>query len=295
MYDGYLMSPTDSVDSLELSDDMEYFEGFLDDSDGEFGEWIVNDAALFGESFDSGVELGEVLRDVLHEDYEDSSLDELDEALFNIFDSLSPTESLSLGNALNQIAKGAGRAAGDPRVGQFAAAGLPILGGAVGTYFGGPPGMAAGASLGSAAARALPKSGKPAAAEKKSAPSVGQAPVGTPPVTGGSSAAAQGLVLTQQPEVLKSLLALALGAQGRSTVDGVPVGAVMSLLSTIFGQAAADADELVYASEEMSPDPPPVEAYPFRDATAPLDRAQVLYEELLGVGTAEPSLTPGWQ
>jgi hypothetical protein len=73
-----------------------------------------------------------------------------------------------------------------------------------------------------------------------------------PPVAGGSAAAAQGLVLTQQPDVLKGLLALAMGQQGKKSVNGVPVPAIMSMLSSVFGQAAADADELMYLDEEGS-------------------------------------------
>jgi hypothetical protein len=71
-------------------------------------------------------------------------------------------------------------------------------------------------------------------------------------VAGGSAAAAQGLVLTQQPDVLKALLALAMGQQGARQVGGVPVASVMNMLSSVFGQAAADADELAYLDSEGS-------------------------------------------
>jgi hypothetical protein len=59
-------------------------------------------------------------------------------------------------------------------------------------------------------------------------------------------------MLTQQPDVLKSLLALALGQQGRQEVGGVPVGSLMNMLSSVFGRAAADADELLYVTQTGS-------------------------------------------
>jgi hypothetical protein len=66
-------------------------------------------------------------------------------------------------------------------------------------------------------------------------------------------------VLTQQPDVLKALLSLAMGQIGDKKVGGVPVGQVMNMLSSVFGQAAADADELMYdgeADDESLTDPP---------------------------------------
>ena len=71
------------------------------------------------------------------------------------------------------------------------------------------------------------------------------------PAVGGSAAAARGLVLTQQPDVLRSLLTLAMGQHGKQSVSGVPVASVMNMLSSVFGQAAADADELAYLSRDI--------------------------------------------
>jgi hypothetical protein len=69
------------------------------------------------------------------------------------------------------------------------------------------------------------------------------------------------MVLTQQPDVLRSLLATALGQHGRREINGVPAAQVLSMLSQVFGQAAADADELMYidqpeASEGVADDVP---------------------------------------
>ena len=69
-------------------------------------------------------------------------------------------------------------------------------------------------------------------------------------MAGGSAAAAQGLVLSQQPEMLRSLLATALGQQGRQQVSGVPVAQLLTLFSQVIGQAAADADELMYLEQQ---------------------------------------------
>jgi hypothetical protein len=59
-------------------------------------------------------------------------------------------------------------------------------------------------------------------------------------------------VLTQQPDVLKGLLSLAMGKQGKQSVNGVPVAAIMSMLSSVFSQAAADADELMYSGGDTA-------------------------------------------
>jgi hypothetical protein len=105
-------------------------------------------------------------------------------------------------------------------------------------------------------------------------------PVSASPVASGSAAAAQGLVLTQQPDVLRSLLATALGEHGRQTVSGVPVPQVLGLLSQIFGKAAADADELMY----LGPRSDAAESIP-EDALA--DAPDSLYADLLGADNLE--------
>jgi hypothetical protein len=61
-------------------------------------------------------------------------------------------------------------------------------------------------------------------------------------------------VLTQHPDVLRALLALAMGERGRSSVNGVPVAALMSMLSSVFGKAAADADEMMFLSADADAD-----------------------------------------
>jgi hypothetical protein len=114
------------------------------------------------------------------------------------------------------------------------------------------------------------------------------APVGASSVAGGSAAAAQGLVLSQQPEVLRSLLATALGRQGRQQVSGVPVAQLLTLFSQVIGQAAADADELMYLEQQPDAAEGIVEDVP---------SAQVrgLYADLLGADNLEFAEAAGWE
>jgi hypothetical protein len=98
-------------------------------------------------------------------------------------------------------------------------------------------------------------------------------------VVGGSAAAAQGLVLTQQPDVLRALLAAALGRHGRQRVSGIPVGQLLALLSQVFAQAANDADELMYLHHE---------ADAAEDVVAvPHGSIRSLYADLIGADNSE--------
>lgn len=239
------------VDDIDLFDEYELDdEEFLEDAFDDEEDDLLYDA-------DIG-DLSEVLRDVLHEDYAGAPPEDLDEALYNMLEPLSPAESFNLTKALSQIEKGATQALAGP----VAQQGLPILGGAAGTFFGGPAGTALGSGLGTAAAKALTPTKKP-----------------TKPAPGSSVAAAQGLLLTQNKDVLQHLLAAALGQQGRQSINGVPVGAALNMLSTIFGQAAADADELMYSSADD-------EDEPRTDPASPVDRAQALYEAFVDAENA---------
>lgn len=190
------------------------------------------------------------LREVMHEDYADADEAGFEEALDAVLDGMSAAESFSFSNALRQIERGASRALSDPTFRQVAQTALPVGAGALGTLIGGPAGTAIGSRLGSLAAGSLAPS-----ARAPSAPGVPTPPA--TPVAGGSAAAAQGLVLTQRPDVLKALAALAMGRYGTRQVGGVPVASVMNMLSQVFGQAAADADELAYLDGETFEDDEP--------------------------------------
>jgi hypothetical protein len=289
MYKHY-SAASDAFDGLKMTD--------LEDVDLLKADDVLD--LLLGEDFnlyeDTG-DFGEVLRGALRDDYEDALPEELDEALLNVFESLTPAESFNVGKALNQIEKGASRALSDPTLGQIAGIALPMAGGAAGTYFGGPAGTAVGASLGSAAAKALPKGGRagtPTSNRAGSTAASAQVAPAKSPIAGGSAAATQALVLSQDPTALRGLLALALGEHGRKTVNGIPVGAVMNLLSTIYGQAAADADELLYESDKTPPYLLDSEGYPSVDPVAPTDRAQALYAALLDAENESLSEATGW-
>ncbi|MEU7864229.1 hypothetical protein [Nonomuraea sp. NPDC049141] len=217
------------------------------------------------------VDLGEVLRESLVEDYDDASPEEMDEALLNVFDSMTAAEALSLGNVLSRIEKGAAQTLANPAVGQLAKTSLPIAGGAIGTAIGGPVvGTAVGQGLGKVVANSLPakaKAGQPQPAKRS--------------VAEGSEAARMLVVLLENRSMLKSLLALAMGKEGRKSIGGHPVGAYASLLSTLAGQAVADADELLRDSQEMPAYLRDAEDYLGVDPAVPADRARALYAALL--------------
>ena len=260
-------------------------------------------------------ELTDVLRSTLHERYADASDDEMEDALADVLDSLSPAEAFNFSSALDRIGKGSSQLISDPAFVSVARTALPVLGGAAGTMVGGTLGTAVGGKLGSLAASALPARPTPApvtARPAAAAPAPGvpasasqsvvaapapraaaNAPPGVPPqpglaspAAGGSAAAAQALVLTQQPDVLRSLLATALGQHGRQTVSGVPVAQVLGLLSQVFGKAAADADELMYLGQQ------PDSAESVLDAAD--DPADLLYADLLGADNLELTEATGW-
>ena len=225
--------------------------------------------ADLGSGDDAGVDrLADALRQTLRDEYADASDEEMGDALVNVFDAMSPAESFNFASALNQIGKSAGQLLSDPTLGSIARTALPIAGGALGTMVGGPVGTALGSQLGNAAVGALlsraparPPAPQGIAAPPTAVPAGGTpavTPAGTPiaapavasPVAGGSAAAAQGLVLTQQPQVLQGLLAAALGQHGRQQIAGVPVAQLLGMLSQVIGQAAADADELMYLGSQ---------------------------------------------
>jgi hypothetical protein len=218
------------------------------------------------------------MRLVLSDEYTDASDAEMEDALADVMDAMSPAEAFNFGAALNQIGKGASQAFSDPTFQSIARTALPIAGGALGTVIGGPVGTALGSQLGTIAAGALPSRppARPAArppvrppvvagqvvpAGTPVAPSVAAAPAalpqqdvtpGVPPgpavstVAGGSTAAAQGLVLVGHPMLKQALGSAAFGQHGKQQVAGIPVAQLLGLLSQVVGQAAADADELLY-------------------------------------------------
>jgi hypothetical protein len=257
--------------------------GYLDESYA----YPAADEPDWTEGLDTG-ELTEVLRSTLHEEYDDSSDEDMEDALATMLDSMSAAEAFNFTSALNRIGNGASQLISDPAVASIAQTTMPVLGGAAGTLIGGPAGTALGGKLGSLAAGALPARPAlaPPGARRAVPPGTLPPPGSAPAPAGGSVAAAQGLVLTQQPDVLRSLLATALGQYGRQTVSGVPVAQVLGLLSQVFGQAAADADELMYHYQG----PDAAESVADIDG----DPAGLLYADLLGADNLELAESVGW-
>jgi hypothetical protein len=139
-----------------------------------------------------------------------------------------------------------------------------------------------------------PGSAAPPAEVPASAPAPASTPAGTAPgvtpssVAGGSTAAAQGLVLTQQRDVLRSLLATALGPHGCKRVSGVPVPQVLALLSQVIAQAAADADELMYLEQQPDASESAVE-------DEPLGTVRSLYADLMSADNLELIEAASWE
>lgn len=208
------------------------------DFDGLGDEWNE------GEAFPEQDSLALVLADVLDDSYAEATPDELDEALDSMLEEMSAAEAFGFAKALGQIQRGAARAVSDPAFAQIASRVLPTAGGALGTVIGGPLGTAAGTRLGTAASSALTR---PAATPRSIA---AIPPTASSAIAGGSTAAARGLILSQHPDVLKALLGVAMGQHGQQSVSGVPAASVMSMLSQVFGQAAEDADELMWLQQD---------------------------------------------
>jgi hypothetical protein len=255
-----------------------------------------------GDFYPDAADLTDALRSALNEDYAEASDEEVGDALANVLDSMSAAEAFNFASALNRIGKGAGQLVSDPAFAAVAQTALPILGSAAGSMIAGPAGTALGAKFGSMAASALPTRGpaapvpvpaaapvppSPVPAPAAAAPAAPAPPAPASPVAGGSAAAAKGLVLTQQPEVLRSLLAAALGEHGRQMVSGVSVPQVLGMLSQVFGEAAADADELMYLEQD-----PDAADSALEEASA--DAIDSLYADLLGADNLELAEAAEW-
>ena len=254
---GYLSDEAETDDEFALDEENE-FEAFEMDDDFNFGreEYISNEPTEYElDEWEESLEDAETLREVLHEDYADSPSEEMEEALENILNSISLEEGWNIKKILRDVRK-------NKTVGQVLQQGLPLAGATVGTIYGGPLGTALGGAAGNYAAQAFtvkPKGTKrPSGPKNITRPSSSAVhPKKTSP-NGGSTAAAKLLQLTQNPDVLKSLLALSLGKHGKQEIKtdksgkNVKVGAVMNLLSTLLSEAVDDADELARTGVQSS-------------------------------------------
>jgi hypothetical protein len=116
-------------------------EYFMDEDELDL-EDDIEDA----EDIEDFVDLGDAFRDVLHDEYACLSPEDTDEAMIDVFESLSPAESFSFAKALDGLGKGSLAAVKNPTFQQLAGTALPIAG----TAFGGPVGgtLAGAADLG---------------------------------------------------------------------------------------------------------------------------------------------------
>jgi hypothetical protein len=209
----------------------------------------------------------------------------------------------ALGSKLGSLAVSALPArAASPSAGAKPVAAAPVPGTAAMPPPGMPPPAAAApgvvASLPGAAAMPPPGMPPPAAATPVAAPPEpgaartprSEIPLALGPassVAGGSAAAAQCLVLTQHPDVLCCLLATALGHHGRQQVSGLPVAQLLGMLSQVIGQAAADADELMYLGQQADAAESVLE-------NASASSVLSLYTDLLGADNLELAEAAGW-
>jgi hypothetical protein len=260
----------DELDAFELAKATNY-------TPEDYMSEILVEYAL--DMFEDSAELVETLREVLHEDYWDASPKEIEQVLFNTLEAMTPAEGFNLVNTLGQINKAGQKVLQDPTVGQIAGTALPLAGATIGGVYGGPSGALVGGQLGQAAGQAFTGGRK-----QTTAP----ANAGMASAKGGSAAAAQLLQLTQNPELLMSLLALALGEQGRKSIKvgkrgpSVPVSEIVGLLGSLGQQAAADADELIRESNDAFAYLRDSEGHFRVDPVVPADRNQLLYEALIG-------------
>jgi hypothetical protein len=181
--------------------------------------------------FDDSAELAEVLREALHPDDRDMPPEELQEALSNILETMTPAEAINFTDFL----KAGKNVLKDPTL--VPAAGLLI---------GGP----AGGKVAQMAQQAFSGGGKPS-----SAPPPVQTATASP--TGGPSAAVQIATLFENKNFKDALMALALRDLGKQSIQigkngpSASGGEFMQLLHTLAGKAVMEAEELLRETDEM--------------------------------------------
>jgi hypothetical protein len=288
---------TESSSAEELADVLRSAlrDEYADASDAEMGDALENvlDSMSAAEAFNFGSALSQIGKS--------ASKLAADPAFAQIVRTAAPIA----GGALGTVIGGPVGAALGSQLGNLAASALPAppapRPGPAAAPAPPPPAPVPAPPVRTAPPPAPPPapSALPAAAPLAAEPSPGAtaiAPPEVPPaarvrpstVTGGSAAAAQGLVLSQQPEILRSLLAAALGQQGRQQVSGVPVAQLLTLFSQVIGQAAADADELMYLEQQPDAAESAVE-----DVSPGSVRS--LYADLLGADNLEFAEAAGWE
>lgn len=302
----YYVSDSEEYYDEDLEEDDDAYESaaevYFDDNDFSVEPYEQDDS----DSGDDSALVSDALREVLPESYRDASEEMLQETLADMLENMTPAEGFNLNKVLRQIGTTGQQIIRDPMVGQVAGTLLPVAGATIGTIYGGPMGGALGGQLGQAAGQVVQGMSKPATrpvtkpvaapvAKPATGPTPSQAaaaaPVPAAPTIAnarqpGSTAAAQLLQLTQDPNVLKSLLALSLGAQGCKSIavgeseTAVNIGSFMNLIGTLADKAAADADALTSADEASTAYLMDSEGEFMVDPAVPEDRATSLYNLL---------------
>ena len=265
--------------------------------------------------YDDFATMAEGLRASLPEEYADLPPDLMEGALEGVLASLSPAESINVGQILRDIGAGTASLVNDPVFRQVAATAAPIAGTALGSAIAPGVGTAVGGSLGTIVGNALAPTAKPAPPAATPAgmplvgtPLVGTPLVGTPPVgtlpagtfpgrppaaAPGSPSATKALLLMRLPWFQELLAALAMGRQPSASAAGVSAPAALQALGAFLGEAASEADELM--SDESSFAPFDAEAELYADPVDPLDRADALYEMLMESANEEIAAAAGWR
>ncbi len=178
------------------------------------------------------------IRETLAEELQDLAPEQIEEIFAHLGAEADVVEDF-----LSDLGRGVSRAL------PYAAQALPgmIQGAASGASLG-VPGMIAGAAMGGITSLSQPAPpGRAPATVGPTGPGLAVAApppaISPPPGAAGSSSAAQLLLLLSNPEVVRALMALALGPAGRQTLPiggrSVPVAAIASMLAVLSGAAAA--------------------------------------------------------
>jgi len=257
-------------------------ESFLDDEEFDFYEQEYFDSEDDPGTLVNPIELIKGFRKMLQEKFRHFSLEELDDSLNDVLDTMSPEEEFNFGKVLGEVGKGGKKFLQSKELGDIGRTVLPAAGSVVGTIYGGPAGTAIGGKLGQAAGQTLFKTPQ---GKKVMAQPSGQVQA---PAQGGSAPAAQLLQLTQNPAVLNALGSMAMGSLGTNSVpignsgQSLSVGSIINMLGELTKQLSADADELFHESDNSYSYLQDSEGEFVVDPADPSARARALYSILMG-------------
>ncbi|MEL6257183.1 MAG: hypothetical protein AAFR87_34630 [Bacteroidota bacterium] len=225
--------------------------------------------------------LTESLREVLNEDYQNASSEELEMALSYMMREMNQAEGFNFRKALRNIGDAGAKIIKSPATKTIVSTALPAAGTIVGGIYGGPAGAAVGGQLGGAAGQVFGSLTSPGAASSSSTNKSSDA---------GSAAASKLLALTEDPSVIQTLMALAMGDKGKQNVQvgnsGKTVGIteITKLLSQLASKAESDAMELSGKAEVIHNGEVDAMYLPLSEE----EEAQSLYVELMNYNDVVP-------